>query len=77
MLVLRDGAKCYSCGHKPMNWSERRAKNKSTLDNRLEIQHVLPVSKGGSNCLHNLIFLCHPCHTALAKGKVYGGTGKA
>lgn len=37
----------------------------------LEVQHIIPVSQGGSNCTHNLILLCHECHVALGgKGGV-------
>ena len=68
LLNLRDGHKCYSCGFAPRSFSGLPWK-----DNHLEMQHILPRSKGGSSCLHNLVWLCAPCHRKLAKGKVYGG----
>ena len=67
-LTLRDGYKCRSCGFVPKPFSGLPWK-----DNHLEMQHILPLSRGGSNCLHNLVWLCAPCHRKLAKGKVYGG----
>ena len=68
LLNLRDGHRCYSCGFAPRPFSGLPWK-----DNHLEMQHILPLSRGGSNCLHNLVWLCAPCHRKLAKGKVYGG----
>lgn len=49
-LGERDGFKCAGCG---------------TTD-RLQIDHVWPLSEGGSNDLDNLQFLCQTCN--LAKG---------
>lgn len=43
----RDGYKCQCCGKK---------------DCRLEVHHLLPRSKGGSDKLANLITLCSDCH---------------
>jgi len=28
-----------------------------------EVHHIKPISEGGSNDYHNLISLCHSCHT--------------
>lgn len=73
LLSLRDGYRCYSCGYDPAKhrveqwgkpWGQKR---------RLEMQHILPLSRGGSNCLHNLVWLCTTCHHKLSKGRVYGG----
>ena len=44
---VRDGYKCQCCGKK---------------DCRLEVHHLLPRSKGGSDKLANLITLCSDCH---------------
>lgn len=35
--------------------------------NKLEIHHVVPKSKGGTNEIGNLIPLCHICHCAVHK----------
>ncbi len=42
----RDGNRCSLCG--------------ST--DRLEVHHIIPLSKGGSNSKRNLITLCYSCH---------------
>ena len=69
LLNLRDGHQCWACGSKPKFWNLARTWN----EYHLEMQHILPKSQSGSNCLHNLIWLCAVCHRKLAKGKVYGG----
>lgn len=33
----------------------------------LEIHHIRPKSKGGSNCRTNLIAVCHDCHRLIHK----------
>lgn len=48
-LTLRDGEWCRACGVPPGAA-------------RLTIDHVRPVSLGGTNRLENLQFLCHPCN---------------
>jgi 5-methylcytosine-specific restriction endonuclease McrA len=32
------------------------------LDNTYEVDHIIPLYKGGSNELHNLTALCRNCH---------------
>jgi hypothetical protein len=49
----RDGNKCQACG----------AVLKPSL---AEIHHSLPISKGGTNELSNLITLCRNCHYSIA-----------
>lgn len=44
--LVRDGYACRICGAK----------------NNLEAHHVVPVSKGGPDCLQNLVILCFICH---------------
>jgi len=46
----RDGFKCRVCGS----------------DQRIELDHIVPISKGGPSTLENLQPLCKPCN--LAKG---------
>lgn len=50
-VFRRDGYRCRECG----------ATNKET---RLEIDHIVPVSKGGGNNLSNLQTLCKACNRA-------------
>jgi hypothetical protein len=50
IIFERDGYACAYCGS----------------DKRLEGDHILPLSRGGSNAFENLITACKPCN--LAKG---------
>jgi 5-methylcytosine-specific restriction enzyme A len=54
-LLERDEYKCNYCGSY----------------NRIEIDHIKPISKGGTNDLDNLQFLCKPCN--LKKRDHYNG----
>lgn len=45
-LKVRDGAACSNCPNETM----------------LSIDHIVPVSQGGTNHLYNLQLLCIPCH---------------
>lgn len=46
-IMARDGRRCVWCG-------KRR---------RLTVDHIVPRSRGGSNCDINLRVLCAPCNT--------------
>lgn len=46
-IFERDGHKCLKCGNK----------------NKLQIDHINPVSKGGENKLSNLQTLCNSCNS--------------
>ena len=50
IIFERDGYTCTYCGS----------------DKRLEGDHILPLSRGGSNAFENLVTACKPCN--LAKG---------
>ncbi|MEW5994626.1 MAG: HNH endonuclease [Candidatus Zixiibacteriota bacterium] len=53
LVKLRDGWRCAECG-----WPagvKRKARN-------LHVHHIVPLSDGGDNSLHNLTTLCHICH---------------
>ncbi len=49
VILKRDHYRCVKCGSKPP-------------EVELEIDHILPVSKGGSNDLNNLQTLCNLCN---------------
>ena len=51
-ILKRDNYTCVKCGQSP-------AKNN---DVELEIDHIIPVSKGGTNDLENLQTLCKKCN---------------
>ena len=48
-VMKRDGFKCVLCG-------------KTKKESILEIDHIIPVSKGGGNNLKNLQTLCFDCN---------------
>ncbi len=50
-ILKRDGYTCQNC-------------MKEFKEERLEVHHVMPVSKGGSDSLRNLVTLCIDCHKA-------------
>jgi hypothetical protein len=51
LIYQRDGNRCCNCGI-----SDRFA--------NLEIDHIIPISKGGKSTLDNLQTLCHECNVA-------------
>ncbi len=50
LVLLRDGARCQLCG--------AEARNGATL----QVDHVIPWSKGGETTFENLQVLCHVCN---------------
>lgn len=54
LVVMRDGYKCRSCGV--------RAANRREVSGMFEVDHIIPVSEGGSNHFSNLQTLCRECH---------------
>ena len=50
-IALRDGYKCIYCGDKTPPF---------------QIDHVKPLSKGGSNNINNLVFSCSTCNNLKA-----------
>jgi 5-methylcytosine-specific restriction endonuclease McrA len=51
-VLQRDGNQCVKCGASP-------TKDKET---RLEVDHIIPVAKGGKNNMSNLQTLCQKCN---------------
>jgi 5-methylcytosine-specific restriction endonuclease McrA len=49
-IFVRDGYRCQYCGSRKNNGSE------------LELEHVIPKSKGGRNTWENLVAACSPCN---------------
>lgn len=65
-LTMRDGGSCERCGHTP---KEGR---------RLHIDHIKPLSRGGTNKLSNLQLLCQPCNNRKATKTIdYRGSAEA
>lgn len=44
--LRRDGHKCVYCGSR----------------HRLQVHHIRPLTRGGTNDVNNLVTLCHDCH---------------
>ena len=53
-VKARAGYKCQKCG-------------KSFINNKIALHahHIIPLSKGGRNCLSNLIAVCEDCHSRI------------
>jgi 5-methylcytosine-specific restriction endonuclease McrA len=64
-VLSRDGFKCKECGAMP---SEHR-------DVWLEIDHIIPVSKGGTNSMDNLQTLCDACNSGKSDSLPDPGAG--
>lgn len=63
-IFLEAKGKCVDCG-KPCSGGWRIYKTsvrQFELDGTHEIHHIIPVRRGGSNEIKNLILLCIPCH---------------
>lgn len=53
-VLVRDGYQCQGCGLRGRD---------------LEVDHIVPVVKGGSDDLDNLQLLCKPCHHEKTRGE--------
>jgi len=47
----------------------RYCKHEGSKANPLTVHHIIPVCKGGTNDLNNLLLLCKLCHHELHKAK--------
>lgn len=66
-LLIKQGFKCKYCGH-PIAQARGRDKKVyrvSTLD------HVIPKSKGGTNCKENIVAACVNCNSLKGEDSVY------
>lgn len=54
-LIARDGACCHYCGVR----TTRRLHN---ADTQAEIDHVIPISKGGGHVMENVVVSCRKCN---------------
>ena len=63
-LFKRDGGVCYICGNK-CDWSDIAEVNGAMIagDNYPSIDHVKPVSKGGTHTWNNIRLACRRCNT--------------
>ena len=62
-VYLKGGFKCAHCGRQfvpPVNWDKKSAIHNGEM--YLEIDHVHPISKGGSDELENKQALCRVCN---------------
>lgn len=69
-LVMRTGKKCAGCGFRFTGHAQQLAREQGAL----ELDHKVPLERGGTNALHNLQVLCLPCHDG--KTNCNGKTGK-
>jgi len=47
-MYIQQQGKCFYCGNE--------------LNNRYELEHIIPISKGGEHKLHNLVLSCKSCN---------------
>lgn len=59
-LVDRDGPTCFYCGC--VLDLRRRVRGTSPSNNAVEIDHVLPLSKGGKHTKDNAVLACRVCN---------------
>jgi hypothetical protein len=67
----------------PPDWEERREAvgvrdgfccSACTQSRRLHLHHKIPLSRGGTNKVSNLVFLCETCHSKQHGGRDFSGS---
>lgn len=70
-IETRDGGECYLCGsqsknhqiYRSMTYKQKMEHNKRKyLSKYHQVHHIIPISKGGTHALPNLVLLCGSCH---------------
>ena len=61
----RDGWKCKACGRKTP-----KSKRSTTADNAPELDHIIPISRGGPHTRKNVQCLCRACNIAKGAGSL-------
>lgn len=59
-VIQRDGNRCSQCGADGHH-------------HRLDLDHIVPVSQGGTDTLANVRLLCRPCHTPKTQAEARAG----
>jgi 5-methylcytosine-specific restriction endonuclease McrA len=59
-VLRRDQHRCCQCGYQPLGLVVRRR--------CLELDHIIPLARGGLTTLANLQTLCTTCHVAKGRG---------
>lgn len=55
-LIERDGMLCHYCGQE-LSWD-----NSSYRPDGLSVDHIIPLKKGGSSRMENLVLACRRCN---------------
>lgn len=58
-IIKRDGIKCHYCG-------VRTTRNEHNADTQAEMDHVIPISKGGGHVMENIVVSCRKCNNEKA-----------
>ena len=69
-LIRKAGQKCEGCGYRFTGHPHQLARDEGAI----ELDHKVPLDRGGTNARQNLQVLCLPCHDG--KTSIEGQTGK-
>ncbi|MXW30206.1 MAG: HNH endonuclease [Chloroflexi bacterium] len=67
-LIARARQKCEGCGWAPSRWIHPH--QLARADGVFELDHKIPLARGGDNGMANLQVLCLPCHDGKSKGNL-------
>lgn len=62
ILYADQNAKCYWCGKKLLLYPQTPSQKLNHGSKQMEIDHILPVTIGGSNHISNLVGSCRQCN---------------